>query len=58
MGIPGGNFEKPWQNRNEVDFDGLVVPFISKQDLITTKKASGRPQDVIDADLLSQEDTK
>jgi len=54
MGIPGGDFEKAWQNRNEVDFDGLVVPFISKQDLIILKKASGRPQDLIDADLLSQ----
>jgi len=54
MGIPGGDFEKAWYNRNEVDFDGLLVPFISRQDLITTKKASGRPQDLIDADLLSQ----
>jgi Nucleotidyltransferase of unknown function (DUF6036) len=54
MGIPGGDFEKAWQNRNEVDFDGLLVPFISKQDLIATKRASGRPQDLIDADLLSQ----
>jgi hypothetical protein len=54
MGIPGGNFEQAWSNRNEVDFDGLIVPFISKQDLISTKKASGRPQDLVDVDLLSQ----
>jgi hypothetical protein len=54
MGIPGGDFEQAWQNRNVVDFGGLVVPFISKQDLIAVKKASGRPQDLIDADLLSQ----
>jgi hypothetical protein len=53
MGIPGGDFEQAWQNRNEVDFDGLVVPFISRQDLITSKKASGRPQDLIDVDNLS-----
>jgi len=56
MGIPGGNFEQAWQNRNQVDFDGLNVPFISKQDLINAKHASGRPQDLIDADLLSQTD--
>ena len=56
MGIPGGDFEEAWQNRNEVDFDGLVVPFISKHDLINAKRASGRPQDLIDADLLSQTD--
>jgi hypothetical protein len=52
MGIPGGDFEKSWKNRNEVDFDGLIVCFISKQDLIETKKASGRSQDLIDAELL------
>jgi len=54
MGIPGGDFEQAWLNRNEVDFDGLDVHFISKQDIIESKKASGRPQDLIDADLLSQ----
>ena len=53
MGIPGGDFEQAWRSRREVDFGGLVVPFISKQDLIAVKKASGRPQDLIDVDLLS-----
>jgi len=56
MGIPGGDFEKAWKNRNEVDFDGLIVPFISKQDLIATKRASGRQSDLMDADLLSESD--
>jgi predicted nucleotidyltransferase len=54
MGIPGLEFEKAWQQRVEVDFDGLSVKFISRDDLIAAKKASGRPQDLIDADLLSQ----
>lgn len=54
MGIPGVDFEKAWQRRVEVDFDGLSVKFISRDDLIMAKKASGRPQDLIDADLLSQ----
>ena len=40
----------------EVDFDGLPVSFISRQDLIASKLASGRPQDLLDADLLSQSD--
>jgi len=52
MGIPGTNFAECWQRRNEVDFDDLVVCFISKQDLIAAKRASGRPQDLIDVDLL------
>ena len=54
MGIPGVEFEKAWQQRVEIDFDGLPVKFISREGLIAAKKASGRPQDLIDADLLSQ----
>jgi hypothetical protein len=54
MGIPGLPFDTAWQRRNEIDFDGLRIPFISKQDLIAIKVASGRPQDLQDADLLSR----
>jgi predicted nucleotidyltransferase len=54
MGIPGENFEDCWKRHIEVDFEGLKVNFISKEDLIASKRASGRPQDLIDADLLEQ----
>jgi predicted nucleotidyltransferase len=54
MGIPGVNFGECWNRRVEVDFEGLNVIFISKQDLIVSKQAAGRPQDLIDADLLSK----
>jgi hypothetical protein len=56
MGIPGLPFEEAWQRRLEVDFDGLPITFISRQDLITAKLASGRPQDLIDVDRLTQVD--
>jgi predicted nucleotidyltransferase len=55
MGIPGVQFEECWDRRVEIDFDGLPVMFISKPDLIVAKRAAGRPQDLLDADLLSQE---
>jgi hypothetical protein len=55
MGIPGAQFEECWNRRAEVDFEGLRVNFISKADLIAAKRASGRPQDLIDADLLTHE---
>ena len=55
MGIPGVQFDKCWDRRLEVDFNGLKVIFISREDLISSKRAAGRPQDLIDADLLSQE---
>ena len=54
MSIKGLTFKEAWTRRVAVDFDGILVPFISKQDLITTKRASGRPQDLIDVELLSQ----
>ena len=54
MGVPGVQFEECWKRRAEMDFDGLKVYFISREDLIVAKRASGRKQDLIDADLLSQ----
>ena len=57
MGIPGIGFEEAWARRVEIDFDGLPVPFISREDLITAKRASGRPQDMTDVQsLLRTED--
>ena len=56
MSIPGLKFEQAWERRVVVDFDGVMVPFISKQDLIISKIASGRPQDLIDAQLLTDTD--
>lgn len=53
MGIPGIQFEDAWQHRNELSFDELPVPFISRTDLIIAKRAAGRPQDLLDADALS-----
>lgn len=56
MGIPGLKFESAWKNKKEFNYEELVVSFISKEDLIIAKRASGRPQDIIDADLLSNSD--
>lgn len=54
MGIPGLKFVEAWDRRVEVEFDDISVMFISRHDLIVAKRASGRPQDLIDADLLAQ----
>lgn len=53
MSVTGLTFEEAWRNRVEVDFEGIPVMFISKQDLITIKLATGRPQDLIDVKKLS-----
>jgi len=48
MSIPGVRFDDAWLRREIVMVDGVSVNFISKVDLITAKRASGRPQDLLD----------
>jgi hypothetical protein len=53
--IPGVTFNAAWKNRATkiVDPDtGLTAHFISRDDLIAAKLASGRPQDLGDVDAL------
>ncbi len=50
--IDGVEFEDAWQRRNEVKFDDFCTWFLSREDLIRNKRAVGRRQDLIDADLL------
>ena len=57
MSIQGVIFETAWKNRETVEVEGLVIPFISKSDLIKAKEASGRDQDLIDAKKLQDADS-
>jgi hypothetical protein len=55
--ISGVNFEDAWLHRLEVEIEGEVVGFIGRDDLITNKRAVGRPQDLADvARLLAAPD--
>ena len=56
MSIKGVEFDQAWANRVESDIGGARAFFISKSDLIKSKRAAGRPQDLIDAELLEQSD--
>jgi len=56
MGIPGVKFDEAWSGRKVAGVEGLQIAFISRTDLIAAKLASGRPQDIIDAEALSQVD--
>ncbi len=58
MGISGVVFDEAWPRRMVVDFDGLLVPFISREDLIAAKRAAGRPQDLLDVELLMRPEVK
>jgi hypothetical protein len=49
--IPGVDFDAAWERRVETVVDtatGLKANFISAEDLIASKLASGRPQDIAD----------
>ncbi len=55
--IPGVQFEACWPNRLEVPLDSksvLSANFISAEDLIAAKIASGREQDVADAQAIKR----
>jgi len=52
MGLAGVSFDDAWPRREVVDFDGLPVVFIGRDDLVAAKRAAGRPQDLIDAEQL------
>jgi len=54
MSIPGVEFEDSWNHRVETQIEELTVPFISKEDLLKAKEASGRAQDIIDAENLKK----
>lgn len=54
--VEGVQFADAWRDRTEVDIDGLRVPVISRAHLIVNKRTVGRPQDLLDADLLESSD--
>jgi hypothetical protein len=52
--ITGVEFDLAWSRRLDVELDGVVVPFIGREDLIANKRATGRPQDIADVARLVQ----
>lgn len=53
--IDGVDFISCFENRNILDFGDFKVNFISKDDLLINKQASGRPQDLVDLNKLKIE---
>ena len=52
--IDGVEFAECYENRKAVIIDNIEVNFISLQDLVKNKKASGRLQDLADVEKLDQ----
>lgn len=53
--ISGVVFEEAWTRRTEVRLEGLLVPVLGREDLIRNKRATGRPQDLVDLQILTGE---
>jgi hypothetical protein len=51
-GVGGVTFQEIWQNKVMGNYGDIKVSFISKKDLLLTKKAAGRPQDIRDIEEL------
>jgi len=54
--ISGITFEEVWSNRIKGRYGDVEVFFISLENLLTNKRASGRPKDLIDVDELTSSD--
>jgi hypothetical protein len=55
---PGLNFQEAWEGRETMTFQGQVFYVVSKKDLISSKRASGRDIDLEDVRLLELPDKK
>jgi len=50
--IDGVRFETAWKNRVRASLGGVRINLIARRDLIRNKRASGRPQDLLDLEVL------
>jgi len=50
--VPGGDFDAAWRTRETMKVAGTDVFVVGRDELIRLKRASGRAQDLVDADLL------
>lgn len=50
----GVQFESCWTRRMNVTVGSVEAGFISYEDLVANKRASGRPQDAVDVDVLER----
>lgn len=52
-GISGLTFDPAWDRREIFPFSDLAVPVLGREDLLTNKRAAGRPKDIADIAALS-----
>jgi hypothetical protein len=56
MGVSGIEFEDAWPNRVPSNYGDCPIHVISRDDLIRNKRASNRPQDLLDLQALGADE--
>jgi hypothetical protein len=54
-GISGVDFDGAWSRRMEIPIGSLTIGTLGRADFVTNKRASGRPKDLLDLELLPPE---
>jgi hypothetical protein len=54
MSVSGVGFEETWQNRRQIEVEGVPISIIGAADQLRNKRATDRPKDKLDADWLEQ----
>ena len=54
MGIDGVRFATAWRNRVRTSYGGVTIHVLGRSDLIRSKRAAARPQDLLDLERLQQ----
>ena len=52
--IDGVEFAEAWAGRAQTTYSDQAVPVIGRTELVRNKRASGRPQDLLDLDILER----
>ena len=52
--VSGVEFERAYPRRRTVDLEGLAIPVLSFDDLVTNKRATGRDKDSLDLKRLEK----
>jgi hypothetical protein len=53
--VSGVTFDEAWSERAVAELPGLSLPIIGRQALIRNKRASGRPKDLVDLQMLGED---
>jgi hypothetical protein len=56
MSVAGVGFDAAWSDRVESSYGGVPIHIMGRKSLIKAKRASGRPQDLLDLDKLESAD--